>query len=97
MKREGIADVNPKVFEPFAPIPGRAPRKVVIDRKKKRYASIDIEELLREFGVDYGKASEAWLDLVSFDDCDYEERNNEEWVLLGRQSEDFEAIPGLGL
>ena len=34
-KREGVADVDPKVFEPYIPIPGRTPRKVVIDRKKK--------------------------------------------------------------
>jgi dynein heavy chain len=27
--------VDPKVMEPFDPIPGRVPRKVAIDRKKK--------------------------------------------------------------
>jgi dynein heavy chain, axonemal len=40
-------------MEPYVPIPGRPPRKVVIDRKKKEYASIDIEELLDNEGVDF--------------------------------------------
>jgi hypothetical protein len=31
-KREGVSDPDPKVMEPFMPIPGKPPRKVVIDR-----------------------------------------------------------------
>ena len=31
-KRADVADVDPKVMEPFQPIPGKPPRKVVIDR-----------------------------------------------------------------
>ena len=31
-KREGVADPDPQVMEPFLPIPGKPPRKVVIDR-----------------------------------------------------------------
>lgn len=31
-KRDGVADPEPKVMEPFIPIPGKPPRKVVIDR-----------------------------------------------------------------
>ena len=58
-KREGIADVDPKVFEPIVPIPGRTPRKVVIDRKKKLFASLRIEDLLREQGIEYTKPIEA--------------------------------------
>ena len=54
-KREGIADVDPKVFEPYAFIPGRTPRKVVIDRKKKLFASLRIEDLLKEQGIEYTK------------------------------------------
>ena len=38
--------IDPKVMEPFEPIPGRVPRKVAIDRMKKEYASFDIEQLL---------------------------------------------------
>ena len=37
--------VDPKVLEPYDPIPGRVPRKVAIDRKKKEYSSFNLEEL----------------------------------------------------
>lgn len=36
-------------MEPYQPIPGKPPRKVVIDRQRKLFASLDIEELLLEF------------------------------------------------
>ena len=48
-KRADVADVDPKVMEPYQPIPGKPPRKVVIDRQRKLFASLDIEELLLEF------------------------------------------------
>ena len=35
-------------MEPYLPIPGKPPRKVVIDRQRKLFASLDIEELLLE-------------------------------------------------
>lgn len=38
--------IDPKILEPYVPIPGRVPRKVAIDRKKKEYASFHIEDLL---------------------------------------------------
>ncbi len=62
-KREGVADVDPKVskfkifilpfllmqvMEPFVPIPGKPPRQVVIDRQRKLFASLNIEDLLLE-------------------------------------------------
>lgn len=37
-------------MEPYDPIPGRVPRKVAIDRRKKEYASFNIEQLLAEKG-----------------------------------------------
>ena len=77
-KREGVADVDPKVFEPYAPIPGRTPRKVVIDRKKKLFASLRIEDLLKEQGIEYTKPIEAWLPLEPFDDTDFNVRNPDE-------------------
>ncbi len=52
-KRDGVADVDPKVMEPYIPIPGKPPRKVVVDRQRKLFASLDIEELLLELGIDY--------------------------------------------
>lgn len=96
-KREGVADVDPKVFEPYAPIPGRAPRKVVIDRKKKLYASLKVEELLKDQGVDYSKSVQAWLPLEPFDDREYDERNPQEWIELARQEGHHEFIPAIGL
>ena len=44
--KQQVTTVDPKVTEPYDPIPGRVPRKVAIDRKKKEYANFDIEELL---------------------------------------------------
>lgn len=40
-------------MEPFDPIPGRVPRKVAIDRKRKEYASFNIKELLLDKGIDF--------------------------------------------
>ena len=34
-KREGVADVDPKVLEPYIPLKDHPPRKVIIDRQKK--------------------------------------------------------------
>jgi hypothetical protein len=35
-------------MEPFIPIPGKPPRQVVIDRQRKLFASLGIEDLLME-------------------------------------------------
>jgi hypothetical protein len=37
-------------MEPYDPIPGRVPRKVAIDRKKKEYSGFSIDQLLAEKG-----------------------------------------------
>ena len=96
-KREGVADVDPKVFEPYDPIPGRTPRKVVIDRKKKLFASLKIEDLLKAEGVDYSQPIAAWLPLEPFDNKEHDERLPQEWIEMGRVNSHFEMIPGLGL
>ena len=54
-RREGVADIEPKVFEPYILIPGRTPRKVAVERKRKLYSSVSIEKLLKEEGIDYNK------------------------------------------
>ena len=54
-KREGVIDSNLKVLELFETISGRAPWKAMIDWKKKLYASLTINNLLREEGVVYSK------------------------------------------
>lgn len=100
-KREGVADVDPKVMEPFKPIPGKPPRKVVIDRQRKLFASLEIEELLAELGINYQTASTSpadWLPLEPFDDTEYDCRLPEEWISFGYdQDGDFHPIPGKGL
>lgn len=83
MKREGgsvkipfgVADVDPKVLEPYIPLKDHPPRKVIIDRQKKLFASLSIDDtnerrfnkvnqLLLELGIDYSippkQASENW-------------------------------------
>jgi dynein heavy chain len=102
-KRDGVADPDPKVMEPFVPIPGKPPRKVVIDRQRKLFASLDIEELLLELGINYRtNASEQnpseWLPLEPFDDLEYDCRLPHEWIELGTDEEgNFAPIPAQGL
>jgi len=101
-KREGVADVDPKVMEPFVPIPGKPPRQVVIDRQRKLFASLNIEELLLELGIDYKNptAHQAdWLPLEPFDDTEYDCRLPEEWIEYGVDptTGSFNPIPGKGL
>jgi dynein heavy chain len=38
-------------MEPFVPIPGKPPRKVVIDRQRKLFASLNIEDLLQDLVI----------------------------------------------
>ena len=47
--------IDPKVLEPFEPMPGRVPRKVAIDRKKKEYSSFNLEQLLKYENIDFNK------------------------------------------
>ena len=100
-KREGVADPDPKVMEPFLPIPGKPPRKVVIDRQRKLFASLSIEELLLELGINYRDIEEnhaAWLPLEPFDDLEYDCRLPHEWIELGIDHEgNFSPIPAEGL
>jgi len=100
-KREGVADVDPKVMEPFKPIPGKPPRKVVIDRQRKLFASLSIEELLAELGIDYSTPTQhaaEWLPLEPFDDNEYDCRLPEEWISFGYDANgDFHPVPGKGL
>lgn len=96
-KREGVADPDPKVMEPFMPIPGKPPRKVVIDRQRKLFASLSIEELLLELGIDYRNPQQNqsdWLPLEPFDDQEYDCRLPGEWLELGLDDEgNFSPIP----
>ncbi|KAL4427402.1 hypothetical protein ABPG74_009674 [Tetrahymena malaccensis] len=81
-KIEDDKTIDPKVMEPFDPIPGRVPRKVAIDRKKKEYASFDIEQLLQIEGIDFNKQGDQaeWLPLDLFDDNTFDDYQGREWV-----------------
>lgn len=67
-----IITVDPKVMEPNDPIPGRVPRKVAIDRKKKEYASFDLNVLMNQI-----EQTEHWLPLELFDDITYDDFSND--------------------
>lgn len=71
-QRPGIAYIIPKVNEPHETIQGRPPRKVMIDRMKKIFATINIELLLKKVNIDYSKydSLESWLPLDFFEDKD---------------------------
>jgi len=88
-------------MEPFVPIPGKPPRKVVVDRQRKLYASLNIEELLLELGIDYRepKPNPAdWLPLEPFDDLEYDCRLPHEWVETGMDENGaFHPVPAMGL
>ena len=83
-------------MEPYVPIPGRPPRKVVIDRLKKQYASFDIEDLLKELGVDFrnpNKGQEGWLPLEPFDDEEYDCRTKQDWIDQGKDAQTGKQLP----
>jgi len=44
-KRDGVANIDPKVNEPYEPIPRRVPRDKLIEKCRSTYSSIKIDEL----------------------------------------------------
>ena len=95
LKREGVALLDPKVFESHEPIPGKVPRKVVIDRKRKQFAALNIEDLLKKEGLDLAQPQTAWLPLEPFDDYDLETRTAQEWIAFAGETGD--SVPALAL
>ncbi|KAL0223335.1 hypothetical protein P9112_002725 [Eukaryota sp. TZLM1-RC] len=47
--------VRPKVYAPFKTPSGQVPRRVLIERKRRLYLSLNVEELLYERGVFYNE------------------------------------------
>jgi len=85
-------------MEQFELIPGRPPRKVVVDRARKLFSSLNLEDLLLELGINYDKSNQhsaEWLPLEPFDDTEYDCRMPEEWLALGK-SADGKKLPVLG-
>jgi dynein heavy chain len=67
---------------PYKTEPGKTPRKIKIERKKRLFLEQDIAALLRNEGVDYSKKefSEFHLPLEYFDDTSFDPRTPEEWL-----------------
>ena len=98
--RPGIAYINPKANEPHELIAGRPPRKVMIDRMKKVYATINIETLLKQVSIDFSKVDplESWLPLEFFEDKDLDIFTADEWIEKAKDPELGQLyIQGVGL
>jgi len=89
-----MKSVEPKVQVPYHTIPGQVPRKIEIERKKRVYASQDIEGLLLDRKLDYN--NEEFMDpnsdvnllpLDAFDNTDFECRSIAAWLELGTNKE----------
>jgi dynein heavy chain len=83
--------VEPKVFSPYKSRLGQVPRPIEVERKKRKYASIDLNQLLLANGVleslaeflTKSKQNDTALDNLSlslFDNSDYHSRTLEQWI-----------------
>lgn len=89
-----LARLEPKVLVPFEQRAGRPPRRIEIERKKRLFASQDIEKLLLStggidyarygVGLDHATGGTSYLPLEIFDNVEYEIRTPQEWIALGR-------------
>jgi len=96
------AVIEPKVMESHRTVAGRCPRRLRVERLKKKYESQDIQKLLTERQVD---VTMPWyedmspLPLSAFDNVDYDTRTPSEWMALAKDSETGEekSLPALAL
>ncbi|GLI62391.1 hypothetical protein VaNZ11_005010 [Volvox africanus] len=68
----------PKVMAPFETRSGETPRKVLIQRKRRQFASQDVSALVEGEGIK--PAPEELFPLEVFDNTNYETRTHLEWV-----------------
>lgn len=104
---------KPKVQIPYKTRPGSIPRKLAIERCRREYLHLHVEELLAEKGIDSdlllprplknntipdGPIS-LFLPLELFDNEEYDCRTPEDWLALGNAegSPDRKPIPGKAL
>ena len=87
----GPSPLDPKVAVPFKTQPGRPPRRIEVERKKRLFAAQDVAALLRARGVDYARCwdgvdhqsgQRSHLPLDVFDDAELHYRGPEEWLQL---------------
>lgn len=84
-----FTNVEPKVCAPYHPPVGRPPRRVCVERLRRRYEALDIGALLRARDIDYGNPTfedNRTLPLDPFDDSEYDVRSPGEWMALGMNS-----------
>ncbi|OHT02341.1 Dynein heavy chain family protein [Tritrichomonas foetus] len=87
------SSILPKVQIPFITPPDVAPRAIEVERLKRLFQSMDINQLLTERGVDYPMEIEfvpnnaefpPIFKLWDFDDDNFDARTVDEWLGLGR-------------
>jgi dynein heavy chain len=100
MKRKDIADIEPKIYEPMENDPGKAPRKVILDRRRKEFNSKSVQHELKLLGInlsDKNDNAEAKLPLEAFDDDSYEIRTPHDWIELATHEAYVKGIPAKAL
>ncbi|KAF0975040.1 hypothetical protein FDP41_005793 [Naegleria fowleri] len=96
---------EPKVYVPYKHAQNGIPRQVVVERLRRQYEQQDIEELLKNEGIDYStpitpeRKFELYLPLEIFDNTDFDDRPASEWINLGRNDEtgQFTYVPAKAL
>ena len=90
--QENLIDIEPKVMEPYQPIPGRVPRKVDIERKRIAFSEVDLKEKFKERGISkkllesLENRSLNWMKLEIFDDKQFDDYSEQEWLKKAKMS-----------
>ena len=98
--REGCAILQPKVNEPFEPIPRRMTRKELVKRVEEDFRNTNVETLLKnKFEIDFSIPDESKLPLSFFDDKMYEIFPNDYWMkqALDKNTGKYLKIPAKAL
>ncbi|XP_053577059.1 dynein axonemal heavy chain 1 [Bombina bombina] len=99
---------EPKVQLPFTAEPGKCPRKIELERRRREYLKLNIAQLLINEGIDLNLlmprrthtnnlpgTAPTYLPLEVFDNEDFDTRTWEEWMSLG--TEEQKPVPGQAL
>ena len=98
--REGCAVLQPKVNEPFEPIPRRMTRKELVKRVEEDFRSTNVEELLKnKFDINFSIPDQSKLPLPFFDDKMYDIYPNDYWMkqAIDKDNGKFLKIPAKAL
>lgn len=93
----------PKVSLPYETEAGQVPREIEIERKRRQYTAMDIDELLKELDIDTSLPEDPYelyskLPLEIFDNSEYDCRGSpEEWLDLGRVDGEVKGVPAKAL